>query len=102
MAVKSGGTVDQCGGAMDANGAMAQLSILHFFNVKKVNRNGVSGVRVDVTHAGRRVSAERRSFIEAFNAVMAALRGGKARSGRAKPSKAAPLLKLTGWDDPAA
>ena len=89
MASKSGGAPPVPRTLIDANQAMAVLSSLHHFVVKRMNREGRSGFRVEITHAGRRVFAERPCFPDA--AAMAVKRlsmDKKQLADSMKPKKA--------------
>jgi hypothetical protein len=71
MASKSGGTMPEWTRVTDANEAVALLDTMHFWCVRRVNRTGGTPVmEVSITHAGSRVNAQRRTFVEATNAAM--------------------------------
>lgn len=71
MASKSGGVVPSFGGVVDANQAVALLDTVHHWRATRVNRrDGVPGMSVTITHAGFRVNAQRRTFVDAVNAAM--------------------------------
>lgn len=76
MASKSGGTMPAWRGAVDANQAMALFDTVHHFRITRINREGRPGIEVKITHAGKGVSAQRRMFIDAFNAAMEKLKFG--------------------------
>ena len=75
MARKSTGTPPPPGLLLDDAQAWQQLCVLHHFRVARVNRGeGKRALRVDVTHAGRRVSATAGTLLEATSAAMEKLR----------------------------
>lgn len=76
MASKSGGAMPNWTRVTDANEAHAMLDTMHFWCVRRVNRSGgAPSTEVSITHAGRRVNAQRRTFVEATNAAMEKLHG---------------------------
>ena len=78
MASKSGGTIPPPQSIADANQAVALLSMVHHWNCTKSNGTG-RGTRyvMTVTHAGRRVTVSRRSFVDCVGAAFEKLRGGE-------------------------
>jgi predicted nucleic acid-binding protein len=87
MAQKSGGTIPPKQPIADANQAVALLCTLHHWQATKVNDRGGVGYSVTVTHAGKRVRAYRRTFIDAVIVALAKLRKGSETS--------APFMRLT-------
>jgi hypothetical protein len=70
MANPSGGSNYDAFQAMDAGSALAMLDGLHHWSCTRVNRADGRGYKVKVTHAGKRVSATRPSWIDAVNAAV--------------------------------
>ena len=85
MAKPSGGSMPNWTGVIDANQALALLDTVHHWQATRVNRGTATGYSVTITHAGRRVSAQRRAFVDAVNAAMEKLKG-----------KTSPRLRLVG------
>lgn len=74
MASKSGGVVRDFKGVVDANQAVALLDTVHHWMVTRINRSdGVPGMSITITHAGFRVTAQRRTFVDAVNAAFSKL-----------------------------
>jgi prepilin-type N-terminal cleavage/methylation domain-containing protein len=89
MAKPSDGTPADAFHAMDVGSALAMLGQLHHWSCTRVNREAGRGYKVTITHAGRRVSATRRNWIDAVNAASAKLhRTAKGERGI--------MLKITG------
>lgn len=87
MAHKSTGTIGPFRPVVDPNSAFALLDTVYHWKATKVNsEDGPPGVEVTITHAGKRVSARRRTFVDALNAAMRKLNG----------SDKTPTLKLAG------
>lgn len=59
--------------AADANQAILHLNRMYHWSATKINRDDNWTVCVTITHAGKRVSAERKTFIDAVNAAMTKL-----------------------------
>lgn len=79
MALKSGGTIPPFRGVVDANQAHAILDTIHHWRLTRINRaDGCPGYDLKITHAGKRVSAVRRTFVECVNVAMGKLRDGDA------------------------
>lgn len=94
MAKPSKGSMPQWKGVVDANQAVAILDTVHHWRSTRVNKtNGCPGYLVTITHGGARVTATRRTFVDAVNAAMAKLHG---RIGK-KPTETATgnRLRLT-------
>lgn len=97
MASKSGGSVDDVRfrGVMDANQAMALLDTVHHWHATRVNREAVGhGVQVQITHGGKRVRVQRRSFVEAVNAAFTKLKQAKGEPPASKPTGGRKGLRL--------
>lgn len=58
---------------VDANQAIARLTVYHHWSATKINNEHGAHYCVSITHAGRRVSAYRRFFVEAATAAMVKL-----------------------------
>ena len=70
----------------DSNQAIGLLESMHHWSSTKVNRSGRSGYSITITHAGKRVTAQRVRFVDAAIAAIGKLRA------KEKPAK----LKLAG------
>lgn len=77
MATKSGGTIPAPQRIVDANQAVAILDTFHHWRVTRVNGDGRRGYDLTITHAGKRVTAVRRTFIDAAIAAIAKLSAPK-------------------------
>jgi hypothetical protein len=73
MAVKSGGSIPGPQTIIDANQAVAILDSFHHWGVTRVNGEGRRGYSLTITHAGKRVTASRRTFVDAAIAAVAKL-----------------------------
>lgn len=76
MARKSGGVIPPQQQIADANQAVALLGTMHHWTCSKQNSSQWVGYALTITHAGKRVTAYRRSFVDAAIAAFAKLRGG--------------------------
>ena len=66
------------GRGIDANQIVALLDTVHHWSCTRINReDGVPGMEVTITHAGRRVTCQRRTFVDAANAALNELQYGK-------------------------
>lgn len=75
MASKSGGKIPQKSQVADCNQAIAILDQMHHWSCTVKNHGDIRGHSVTITHAGKRVTAHRRTFIDAAIAGLAKLRG---------------------------
>lgn len=75
MARKSTGTIPPPSPIADANQAVALLDGMHHWTCSRENSGDNRGYSVTITHAGKRVTAYRRTFIDATIAAFAKLRG---------------------------
>jgi len=74
MASKSGGTMPVKTYCEDAGVAISVLGELHHWACTRNNdKEGVRGYSVTITHAGKRVTASRRAWIDAVNAALSKL-----------------------------
>lgn len=94
MASKSGGTIPPYRQIACANDAIGILDALHHWSSTVKNAASAASMprrayRITITHAGRRVSAQRQSFVDAAIAALHKLQG-KSESTR---------LKLVGQGD---
>jgi hypothetical protein len=74
MARKSGGEIPAVGQIADANQAIALLEGMHHWNCTRLNCGLRRAYSLTVTHAGRRVTAQRRLFVDAVIAALSKLR----------------------------